>query len=197
MDVLKPPTEAIEFDETAFVDTLRSAVDAIGVPLSPAQIGQCVTYTRLLLETNAHTNLTRITEPREMAVKHFADSLTVLLAYPSPPGPLSPRAVEKGGASDAKGANASPAGETASSITPPFSTARGERGPGGEGYSSLCDVGTGAGFPGIVLKIARPDIKLTLLDSLQKRLTFLEHVCSSLGFTGRSVCPCPRRRSWA
>lgn len=46
--------------------------------------------------------------------------------------------------------------------------------------SSVIDVGTGAGFPGIVLKIARPDINLTLLDSLQKRLTFLENVLSEL-----------------
>lgn len=46
--------------------------------------------------------------------------------------------------------------------------------------STVIDVGTGAGFPGIVLKIARPDIKLTLLDSLQKRLNFLDTVLSEL-----------------
>lgn len=47
--------------------------------------------------------------------------------------------------------------------------------------SKIADVGTGAGFPGIVLKIARPDLNVTLIDSLQKRITFLDNVCSELG----------------
>lgn len=49
--------------------------------------------------------------------------------------------------------------------------------------ASVIDVGTGAGFPGIPLKIVRPDIKLTLLDSLNKRLIFLQNVCDELGFS--------------
>ena len=45
---------------------------------------------------------------------------------------------------------------------------------------TLCDVGTGAGFPGMVLKIVFPNLQIVLIDSLQKRLTFLEHVIEKL-----------------
>lgn len=45
----------------------------------------------------------------------------------------------------------------------------------------VIDVGTGAGFPGLPLKIFRPDIRLTLLDSLNKRITFLQALCKELG----------------
>lgn len=47
--------------------------------------------------------------------------------------------------------------------------------------SSLADIGSGAGFPGIPLKICFPHIKLTIVDSLNKRITFLQHVCETLG----------------
>ena len=47
--------------------------------------------------------------------------------------------------------------------------------------TSIIDVGTGAGFPGIPAKIVRPDIDLTLLDSLQKRVRFLQEVSDALG----------------
>ena len=47
--------------------------------------------------------------------------------------------------------------------------------------ASLIDVGTGAGFPGIVLKIMEPSLNLTLLDGLQKRLNWLGQVCEELG----------------
>lgn len=53
--------------------------------------------------------------------------------------------------------------------------------------STLADVGTGAGFPGVVLKIARPDIKLTLIDSLNKRLVFLGEVCAQLGIEAELI----------
>ena len=52
------------------------------------------------------------------------------------------------------------------------------------GKLSLIDVGTGAGFPGIPLKIAFPELEVTLLDSLQKRVGFLNEVISRLSLTG-------------
>ncbi len=49
---------------------------------------------------------------------------------------------------------------------------------------SVIDVGTGAGFPGLVLKVVFPNIHVTLLDSLNKRIRFLDHVIEVLGLTG-------------
>ncbi|RCW64568.1 16S rRNA (guanine(527)-N(7))-methyltransferase RsmG [Saliterribacillus persicus] len=50
----------------------------------------------------------------------------------------------------------------------------------------LCDVGAGAGFPSIPLKICFPEIQVTIVDSLQKRITFLNHLAASLELTGVS-----------
>ncbi len=47
--------------------------------------------------------------------------------------------------------------------------------------AKVIDIGTGAGFPGMVLKILRPDLDITLLDALQKRIRFLEEVAAKLG----------------
>lgn len=49
---------------------------------------------------------------------------------------------------------------------------------------SLIDVGTGAGFPGVVLKLLIPSLELTLLDAQNKRLNFLREVCGELGIRG-------------
>ena len=48
---------------------------------------------------------------------------------------------------------------------------------------TMCDIGTGAGFPGLVIKIAFPNIKMTLVDALEKRIKFLNEVIKELGLT--------------
>lgn len=49
---------------------------------------------------------------------------------------------------------------------------------------SMIDIGTGAGFPGVPLKIMEPALSLTLFDSLNKRIVFLQEVCKQLGLEG-------------
>lgn len=51
----------------------------------------------------------------------------------------------------------------------------------------VIDVGTGAGFPGLVLKILKPEIELTLLDSLNKRITFLKDVANKMGVSAEFI----------
>ena len=50
-------------------------------------------------------------------------------------------------------------------------------------YNTLCDIGTGAGFPGLVIKILYPHLRITLVDSLNKRINFLNDVIKELGLT--------------
>ncbi|MFE4712405.1 16S rRNA (guanine(527)-N(7))-methyltransferase RsmG [Paenibacillus sp. NPDC056722] len=53
-----------------------------------------------------------------------------------------------------------------------------------EERGSLADIGSGAGFPGIPLKICFPHLKLTIVDSLSKRIKFLQHICDTLQLEG-------------
>lgn len=102
---------------------------------SEEQADKFIKYYELLIEWNEKMNLTAITEEREVAEKHFADSLLPMELIPQ--------------------------------------------------NARCIDVGTGAGFPGIPL-IMRPDITVTLLDSLNKRLIFLNEVIRALGLEGRA-----------
>ena len=88
-------------------------------------------YLEMLTERNQVVNLTAITEPSEIRVKHFADSLTGL------------DLIKEG--------------------------------------ASILDIGSGAGFPGIPLKIARDDLTVTLLDSVNKKVAFMNDVILDLG----------------
>lgn len=53
--------------------------------------------------------------------------------------------------------------------------------------AKIIDVGTGAGFPGLVLKLTRPDIQMTFLDSTRKKLGFIENVLNECGVKGETV----------
>lgn len=117
-----------------FAEILAARGAEANLSFTEEQLAQFTRYYELLVETNKVMNLTAITEPEEVAVKHMVDSL---LAF-----------------------EAAMAGKT------------------------LVDVGTGAGFPGVPLKIYCPSLKVTLVDSLGKRLRFLEQVISELGLKG-------------
>ncbi len=113
-----------------FSQKMKEYANQIGVLLEEKQIQQFYHYMTLLLQWNEKINLTAITKPEEIILKHFIDSLTIA------------KHIKK--------------------------------------EAKIIDVGTGAGFPGIPLKIVRNDIKVTLLDSLNKRITFLEEVIKKL-----------------
>ena len=116
-----------------FKEELAKAAAEYGISLSATQMEQYNRYFELLVEWNEKINLTAITEPKEVAIKHMIDSIT---AYDD---------------------NLFKDGTT------------------------VIDVGTGAGFPGLPLKIFCPEIKLTLMDSLNKRIKFLQTVVEELG----------------
>lgn len=120
-------------------DLLLNFIKDYKITLTENQYEQFQKYFELLVEWNEKMNLTAITDESGVALKHFADSLSLLNFVDIPQN------------------------------------------------SSIADVGTGAGFPGVVLKIARPDIKLTLIDSLNKRLVFLNEVCSQLGIDAELI----------
>lgn len=114
--------------EKEFIESIRE----LGIEATESQMNQLNKFYNLLKEWNQKINLTRIIEKKEVYLKHFYDSLTIV-----------------------KEVNL-------------------------KEISTLCDVGTGAGFPGIVLKIFYPNVKITLVDTLLKRVKYLNEVIKEL-----------------
>lgn len=117
-------------EKKRFEEEMSKKSKILGVRFSVEQIEQFYKYMNLLIEWNEKMNLTAITEPKEIILKHFIDSLTILKYI--------------------------------------------------DDNSKLVDVGTGAGFPGVPLSIMNPTLKITLVDSLNKRLIFLQEVVKEL-----------------
>ena len=105
-------------------------LEKMSISLNKEQYDQFYAYMVLLIEWNEKINLTAITEPQEIILKHFVDSLTIA------------KYIEEG--------------------------------------KTIIDMGTGAGFPGIPLKIYRNDVKVVLADSLNKRIKFLNEIIEKL-----------------
>lgn len=121
-------------DFLKFKELMNKYSEKIEIVFNEKQLEQFYKYMKLLIEWNEKINLTAITEPEQIILKHFIDSLTIN------------KYIKKG--------------------------------------DSLVDIGTGAGFPGIPIKIYRPDINIVLVDSLNKRINFLDDVISNLELKG-------------
>lgn len=121
-------------NKEAFIKELTK----LNINLTKEQLNQLDTYYHLLVEENKKYNLTAITEEKDVYLKHFYDSLTIV-----------------------KGIK----------LTNQY----------------LCDIGTGAGFPGMVLKIAFPELKIDLLDATNKKCEFLKMVIDKLNLKDINV----------
>ena len=114
-------------------EMIKIKFNEFGIELTDRQAEQFDEYMKFLLEENEKFNLTAITEPNDIILKHFIDSAL------------------------------------------PYAEIKAK--------ARIIDVGSGAGFPGIPLKILRDDISLVLVDSLQKRVGFLQQLVKNLGLT--------------
>ncbi|MAU12300.1 MAG: 16S rRNA (guanine(527)-N(7))-methyltransferase RsmG [Anaerolineaceae bacterium] len=118
---------------------IEEAKQLLGMTLTPEQDAQFNIYQRELADWNTRMNLTAITEPDEVRVRHFLDSLSIAMVMGFDPG------------------------------------------------DKVVDVGTGAGFPGLPLAIAYPQVSVTLMDATAKKITFLEHVANECGLTNLTL----------
>jgi 16S rRNA (guanine527-N7)-methyltransferase len=122
------------------METLASGARALlGLELTPAQLSAFQIYSDELRAWNEKFNLTAITNPQDIQLKHFLDALSVLKVLRPTPG------------------------------------------------AKVADVGAGAGFPGLPLKIACPQIQLALIEATGKKAAFCEHMVQTLKLSGVAV----------
>lgn len=114
----------------------EQGAERLGLRLTEGQLEGFRLYAESLAAATKRINLTAITDPEEVQIKHFLDSLTAL------------------------------------AVLPPPSNLR------------VIDIGSGAGFPGLPIKLVRPDLQLVLLDSVGKKSAFTQLLAQRLGLTG-------------
>jgi 16S rRNA (guanine527-N7)-methyltransferase len=124
---------------SADLTLLVTGAQSLGLSLAPSHLASFARYLALLLDWNQKFNLTAITDPAEIQVRHFLDALSCTAVA----GDLS-----------------------------------GQR---------FVDIGAGAGFPGLPLKILFPQMTLTLVESVAKKCVFLNHVIAELGLEDATV----------
>ncbi len=122
------------------MEVLSQEAKRLGLDLSGDQLERFAEYQRLLAEGNRRANLTAITEPEAVQVRHFVDSLTAVLAFDDWRDGLR-----------------------------------------------VVDLGSGAGFPGVPLKLVFPGIRLTLVESVAKKTAFLGTLVTGLGLDAVDV----------
>ena len=127
------------FDAASVSDFFTEVFNKYGFIVEKSVRDCFSTYASLLVEYNKRFNLTAITEPRDIILKHFLDSVLVLRYV-----------------SIAQNA-------------------------------SIIDIGTGAGFPLIPIKLIRPDLNITLVDSNHKKTDFLKLVCTTLSINANII----------
>lgn len=120
-------------------DFLKNEAAKMGVSLDGVAIKRFDLLAERLVSWNSRVNLTAITEPDDIVVKHFLDSISPL----------------------------------------PYADIKEN--------TRLIDVGCGAGFPGLPILIARPDLEVTFLDSIEKKLKFIDDVLESTSLFGETV----------
>jgi len=124
----------MEIGSAEWENIIISGAKFFNVNVGLKEVRQFSIHAGELLKWNLKINLTAMTDPFEVAVKHFLDSIA--------------------------SAGIIPAG------------------------SSMLDIGSGGGFPGIPLKVVIPTLSVTMVDSSRKKITFLKHVVRTIGFEG-------------
>ena len=132
--------------------------------LSAAQLESISTYINMLLRWNSRINLTAIRDPEEIVPRHFGESL------------YAARHLFRTGRSPEEREGASVEREPGRAV-----------GPLAPGAVRVADLGSGAGFPGIPIKLWAPGIGLTLIESNHKKATFLREITRALTLTSVNI----------